>query len=71
MAATGAEQTHLAGQTGAVVNAVACQQRSLDVGIHLLNRLARRFGPDAGGRIRAGPRARPRRGSALGPARGR
>jgi DNA-3-methyladenine glycosylase II len=29
----------------AVVNAVACQQLSLDVGIHLLNRLARRFGP--------------------------
>ena len=29
----------------AVVNAVACQQLSLDVGIHLLNRLARRYGP--------------------------
>ena len=29
----------------AVVNAVACQQLSLDVGIHLLNRLAHRFGP--------------------------
>jgi DNA-3-methyladenine glycosylase II len=29
----------------AVVNAVACQQLSLNVGIHLLNRLARRFGP--------------------------
>lgn len=29
----------------AVVNAVACQQLSLDVGIHLLGRLARRFGP--------------------------
>ena len=29
----------------ALVNAVACQQLSLDVGIHLLNRLARRFGP--------------------------
>ncbi|MDA8294142.1 MAG: hypothetical protein M0040_07265 [Actinomycetota bacterium] len=29
----------------AVVNAVACQQLSLDVGVHLLNRLARRFGP--------------------------
>ena len=29
----------------AVVNAVACQQLSLDVGIHLLSRLARRFGP--------------------------
>lgn len=29
----------------AVVNAVSCQQLSLDVGIHLLNRLARRFGP--------------------------
>jgi DNA-3-methyladenine glycosylase II len=28
-----------------VVNAVACQQLSLDVGIHLLNRLARRYGP--------------------------
>lgn len=29
----------------AVVNAVACQQLSLDVGIHLLSRLAHRFGP--------------------------
>jgi DNA-3-methyladenine glycosylase II len=29
----------------AVVNAVACQQLSLDVGVHLLSRLARRFGP--------------------------
>ena len=29
----------------ALVYAVACQQLSLDVGIHLLNRLARRFGP--------------------------
>jgi DNA-3-methyladenine glycosylase II len=29
----------------AVVNAVSCQQLSLDVGIHLLSRLARRFGP--------------------------
>jgi DNA-3-methyladenine glycosylase II len=29
----------------AVVNAVACQQLSLDVGVHLLNRLAERFGP--------------------------
>jgi DNA-3-methyladenine glycosylase II len=33
----------------AVVNAVACQQLSLDVGIHLLNRLARRLGPSGGG----------------------
>ena len=33
----------------ALVNAVACQQLSLDVGIHLLNRLARRFGPAVGG----------------------
>lgn len=33
----------------AVVNAVACQQLSLDVGIHLLNRLARRLGSAAGG----------------------
>ena len=32
----------------ALVNAVACQQLSLDVGIHLLNRLARRFGPAIG-----------------------
>ena len=32
----------------ALVNAVACQQLSLDVGIHLLNRLARRFGPAVG-----------------------
>ncbi len=32
----------------AVVNAVACQQLSLDVGVHLLNRLARRFGPRVG-----------------------
>jgi DNA-3-methyladenine glycosylase II len=29
----------------AVVNAIACQQLSLTVGIHLLNRLARRYGP--------------------------
>ncbi len=35
----------------AVVNAVACQQLSLDVGIHLLNRLARRFGPATGGPV--------------------
>lgn len=33
----------------ALVNAVACQQLSLEVGIHLLNRLAARFGPRAGG----------------------
>jgi DNA-3-methyladenine glycosylase II len=32
----------------ALVNAVACQQLSLDVGIHLLNRLALRFGPAIG-----------------------
>jgi len=35
----------------AVVNAVACQQLSLDVGIHLLNRLARRFGPAIPGTV--------------------
>lgn len=35
----------------AVVNAVACQQLSLDVGIHLLNRLARRYGPAAPGPV--------------------
>jgi DNA-3-methyladenine glycosylase II len=35
----------------AVVNAVACQQLSLDVGIHLLNRLARRFGPAIAGPV--------------------
>jgi len=35
----------------AVVNAVACQQLSLDVGIHLLSRLARRFGPSVSGRV--------------------
>jgi DNA-3-methyladenine glycosylase II len=29
----------------AVVNAIACQQLSLTVGIHLLNRLAERYGP--------------------------
>lgn len=29
----------------AIVNAVACQQLSLEVGIHLLNRLAERLGP--------------------------
>jgi DNA-3-methyladenine glycosylase II len=29
----------------AVVNAIACQQLSLAVGIHLLNRLAQRYGP--------------------------
>ncbi len=33
----------------ALVNAVACQQVSLDVGIILLNRLAERFGPACGG----------------------
>ncbi len=31
----------------AVVNAIACQQLSLTVGIHLLNRLAERYGPVA------------------------
>lgn len=31
----------------AAVNAVACQQLSLEVGIHLLNRLAFRYGPTA------------------------
>jgi DNA-3-methyladenine glycosylase II len=35
----------------AVVNAVACQQLSLDVAIHLLNRLARRFGPAVPGPV--------------------
>lgn len=35
----------------AVVNAVACQQLSLDVGIHLLNRLARHFGPAIPGTV--------------------
>ena len=35
----------------AVVNAVACQQLSLDVGIHLLNRLACRFGPAVPGPV--------------------
>ena len=34
----------------ALVNAVACQQLSLDVGIHLLDRLARRYGPAVTGR---------------------
>ncbi|MGH8980548.1 MAG: DNA-3-methyladenine glycosylase family protein [Acidimicrobiales bacterium] len=33
----------------ALVNAVACQQLSLTVGIHLLNRLANRYGERAGG----------------------
>ena len=33
----------------ALVNAVACQQLSLDVGIHLLNRLARRYGSSSAG----------------------
>lgn len=32
----------------ALVNAVACQQLSLDVGVHLLNRLATRYGPRLG-----------------------
>lgn len=32
-----------------LVNAIACQQLSLTVGIHLLNRLAERYGPSAGG----------------------
>jgi DNA-3-methyladenine glycosylase II len=35
----------------AVVNAVACQQLSLDVGIRLLSRLARRFGPAVPGPV--------------------
>ena len=35
----------------AVVNAVACQQLSLDVGIHLLSRVARRFGPAVPGPV--------------------
>ncbi len=35
----------------AAVNAVACQQLSLDVGIHLLSRLARRFGPAVPGPV--------------------
>ena len=35
----------------AVVNAVACQQLSLDGGIHLLSRLARRFGPAVPGPV--------------------
>lgn len=35
----------------AVVNAVACQQLSLDVGIHLLSRLARSFGPAVPGPV--------------------
>ncbi|MGH3225567.1 MAG: DNA-3-methyladenine glycosylase family protein [Streptosporangiaceae bacterium] len=35
----------------ALVNAVACQQLSLDVGIHLLNRLARRLGPAVPGPV--------------------
>ena len=39
----------------AVVNAIACQQLSLSVGIHLLNRLAQRYGPC----ISATPPARP------------
>ena len=34
----------------AVVNAIACQQLSLVVGIHLLNRLAERYGPTASSR---------------------
>ena len=33
-----------------VVNAIACQQLSLVVGIHLLNRLAERYGPTTSGR---------------------
>jgi DNA-3-methyladenine glycosylase II len=37
----------------AVVNAVACQQLSLTVGIHFLNRLAQRYGPTL--RTRTGP----------------
>ena len=35
----------------AAINAVACQQLSLDVGIHLLNRLARRYGPAIPGSV--------------------
>ena len=33
----------------AVINAIACQQLSLVVGIHLLNRLTERFGPTVSG----------------------
>ncbi len=36
---------------GAVINAVARQQLSLDVGIHLLGRLARHFGPAVPGPV--------------------
>lgn len=44
----------------ALVNAIACQQLSLVVGIHLLNRLSDRFGPsDPEGRPPAGPEGRP------------
>lgn len=39
----------------AVVNAIACQQLSLTVGIHLLNRLAARYGPTVRARADAPP----------------
>ena len=42
----------------ALVNAIACQQLSLTVGIHLLNRLARHYG-DSAFRAADGPRAFP------------
>jgi DNA-3-methyladenine glycosylase II len=40
----------------ALVNAISCQQLSLRVGIILMNRLARRFGPTALGDLHALPR---------------
>lgn len=51
----------------AVVNAVACQQLSLDVGIHLLNRLARRFGPAVPGPVTAHGFPAPNRLAAAAP----
>ncbi len=39
----------------ALVNAIACQQLSLEVGIHLLNRLAQRYGPRPPARVDAPP----------------
>ena len=43
----------------ALVNAIACQQLSLTVGIHLLNRLTQTFGEPVSGEDRAGARLSP------------
>jgi DNA-3-methyladenine glycosylase II len=52
----------------AVFNAAACQQLSLDVGIHLVSRLARRFGPAVPGPVTRYGFAAPDRLAAADPA---